>query len=122
MRIQDLEREDRYHRERYALYRAKVYGPRPTSPARLRALKLASEAAERRLQHAREQANPDAKAARSAYGGTRRGGDASRTAAPPDGGLRHHQAPAARLTSSLADNPERQAEARPAPPLPPRPL
>jgi len=52
----------------------------------------------------------------------RRGGDASRTAAPPDGGLRHHQAPAARLTSSLADNPERQAEARPAPPLPPRPL
>ncbi len=57
-RIQDLEREDRYHRERYALYRAKVYGPRATSPARLRALKLASDAAERRLRHARERANP----------------------------------------------------------------
>jgi len=57
MRIQDLEREDRYHRERYALYRAKVYGPRATSPARLRALKLASEAAGRRLRRSREQAN-----------------------------------------------------------------
>ena len=57
MRIQDLEREDRYHRERYALYRAKVYGPRATSPARLRALRLASEAAERRLRRAREQAD-----------------------------------------------------------------
>jgi hypothetical protein len=52
----DLEREDRYHRERYALYRAKVYGPRATSLARLRALKLASESAEQRLRRAREQA------------------------------------------------------------------
>jgi hypothetical protein len=55
MRIQDLEREDRYHRERYALYRAKAYGPRATSPARLRALRLASEAAERRLRRSRAQ-------------------------------------------------------------------
>ena len=54
MRIADLEAEDRYHRERYALYRAKTYGPRPTSPARLRTLRLASEAADRRLRHARE--------------------------------------------------------------------
>lgn len=60
MRIQDLEREDRYHRERYALYRAKVYGPRATSPARLRALRLASEFAERRLRRAREQADAGA--------------------------------------------------------------
>jgi hypothetical protein len=56
MRILDLEREDRYHRERYALYRAKVYGPRATSAARLRELKLASESAEQRLRRAREQA------------------------------------------------------------------
>jgi len=55
MRILDLEREDRYHRERYALYRAKVYGPRVTSAARLRELKLASESAEQRLRRAREQ-------------------------------------------------------------------
>jgi len=54
MRMADLEAEDRYHRERYALYRAKTYGPRPTSPARLRTLRLASEAADRRLRHARE--------------------------------------------------------------------
>jgi hypothetical protein len=54
MRMADLEAEERYHRERYALYRAKTYGPRPTSPARLRTLRLASEAAERRLRHARE--------------------------------------------------------------------
>jgi hypothetical protein len=54
MRMADLEAEARYHHERYALYRAKTYGPRPTSPARLRTLRLASEAAERRLRHARE--------------------------------------------------------------------
>jgi hypothetical protein len=54
MRMADLEAEDRYHRERYALYRAKTYGPRPTSPARLRTLRLTSEAAERRLRQARE--------------------------------------------------------------------
>jgi hypothetical protein len=60
MRIRDLEREDRYHRERYALYRAKVYGPRATSSARLQALRLASDAAERRLRGAREQASPAA--------------------------------------------------------------
>ena len=54
MRIADLEAEARYHRERHALYRAKTYGPRPTSPARLRTLRLASEAAQRRLRQARE--------------------------------------------------------------------
>jgi hypothetical protein len=54
MRMANLEAEDRYHRERYALYRAKTYGPRPTTPARLRTLRLAAEAAERRLRQARE--------------------------------------------------------------------
>jgi hypothetical protein len=58
LRMADLEAEDRYHRERYALYRAKTYGPRPTSPARLRKLRLASEAAESRLRRARELADP----------------------------------------------------------------
>jgi hypothetical protein len=55
MRISDLEAEDRYHRERYALYRAKVSARRRPSPARLQALKLASDFAERRLRRAREQ-------------------------------------------------------------------
>ena len=54
IRMADLEAEARYHRERLALYRAKTYGPRPTSPARLRTLRLASEAAQRRLRQARE--------------------------------------------------------------------
>jgi hypothetical protein len=53
MRIADLEADDRYRRERYALYRAKVYGPRPTSAARLTELRLASERAEARLHRAR---------------------------------------------------------------------
>src|SRR6266699_2705587 len=51
-RLAELETEDRYRRERYSLYRAKAYGPRPTSETRLRDLKLASERAEERLRHA----------------------------------------------------------------------
>jgi hypothetical protein len=52
-RLEDLRAEARYHRERYDLYRAKVYGQRATSPARLRALHLASQTAQARL-HAAE--------------------------------------------------------------------
>ena len=48
-----LEAEERYHRERLALYRARSYGPRPTSPARLRELDRIWEAAKARLTHAR---------------------------------------------------------------------
>jgi hypothetical protein len=42
----------RHARERLALYKAKSYGPRLTSPARLRELERASELAETRLQRA----------------------------------------------------------------------
>lgn len=52
-RIEELEAEARYHRERYDLYRAKAYGPRATSPSRLRELELAHRAAESRLRQAR---------------------------------------------------------------------
>ncbi|MDQ6749690.1 MAG: hypothetical protein M3Z33_02875 [Actinomycetota bacterium] len=46
--------EARYARERYDLYRAKVYGgSRPTSLARLRELERACEHAEARLRRAR---------------------------------------------------------------------
>ena len=55
-RIEDLEAEARYHRERYDLYRAKVYGPRPTSMARLRELERVRDGAEARLRRARERA------------------------------------------------------------------
>lgn len=50
-----LEAEERYHRERLALYRARSYGSNPTSPARLRELGRIWEAAKARLTHARAQ-------------------------------------------------------------------
>jgi hypothetical protein len=57
-RIDDLQVEARYHRERYDLYRAKAYGPRATSPARLRELERACQAAEARLRHAEQEQAP----------------------------------------------------------------
>jgi hypothetical protein len=59
-RIEDLEAEARYRRERVELYRAKTYGPRPTSLTRLRELQRAHEAAEARLRAARERARDQA--------------------------------------------------------------
>jgi hypothetical protein len=53
--LDQLEAEERYHRERLALYRARSYGSRPTSPARLRELGRIWEAAKARLTHARSQ-------------------------------------------------------------------
>ena len=50
-----LEAEERYHRERLDLYRARSYGSKPTSPARLRELERIWEAAKARLTHARSQ-------------------------------------------------------------------
>jgi hypothetical protein len=55
-----LRADAHYARERYDLYRAKVYGSRPTSMTRLRELQRASAAAEARLQHAEHRlAAPD---------------------------------------------------------------
>ena len=48
-----LEAEARYARDRYALYRAKAYGPGETSDTRMRELARRSEQAEARLQAAR---------------------------------------------------------------------
>jgi hypothetical protein len=50
-----LEAEERYHRERLALYRARSHSARPTSAARLRELGRIWEAAKARLTHARSQ-------------------------------------------------------------------
>jgi hypothetical protein len=41
-RLDELRADARYHRQRLDLYRAKVYGPRPTSPSRLKELERAS--------------------------------------------------------------------------------
>jgi hypothetical protein len=51
-RIEDLRAEAAYHRERYDLYRARMYGLRPTSLARLRELERAHQGAEARLRRA----------------------------------------------------------------------
>jgi len=53
--IEELEAEARYQRERYELYKAKHYGPRPTSEARLRELERIHKGAEARLRAAREE-------------------------------------------------------------------
>jgi hypothetical protein len=42
-RLEDLRANARYARERYHLYRAKTYGSRPTSEARLRELQRGYE-------------------------------------------------------------------------------
>jgi hypothetical protein len=55
-RLVELEAEARYARDRYQLYRAKAYGPRMTSPARLRELERTSKLAEVRLDRARPRA------------------------------------------------------------------
>jgi len=57
-RIADLRADARYARERYDLYRAKMYGSRPTSTTRLRELQRVSEAADARLRHAEQSLAP----------------------------------------------------------------
>jgi hypothetical protein len=52
-RIEVLEAEARYTRERYDLYRAKMYGPRPTTMSRLRELERIHQGAEARLRAAK---------------------------------------------------------------------
>jgi hypothetical protein len=54
-RLAELRAEARYARERYELYRAKAYGTRPTSPARMRELERAHLDAHARLQRAEAQ-------------------------------------------------------------------
>jgi hypothetical protein len=50
--LESLRVQARYWRERHALYHAKTYGPRPTSPARLRELEGTAREAEARLKRA----------------------------------------------------------------------
>jgi hypothetical protein len=57
--LHELEAQARYHRDRLALYRARVLSAKPTSAARLRELQRASAAADARLHHA---TRPDATA------------------------------------------------------------
>ena len=50
--LDDLQAQAQHARERYQLYKAKAYGQRPTSPARLRELEQAYEQAAVRLRFA----------------------------------------------------------------------
>jgi hypothetical protein len=52
-RIEELQAESRHHRARYDLYRAKMYGQRPTTMARLRELESASQSADARVELAK---------------------------------------------------------------------
>jgi hypothetical protein len=51
--LTDLEDKARYHRDRAALYRARMHGSKPTSAGRLEEHERASAAAEERLRTAR---------------------------------------------------------------------
>lgn len=51
-RLEELGATARYHRERLDLYRARVYGSRPTTVVRLQELERACEHAERSLRRA----------------------------------------------------------------------
>jgi hypothetical protein len=53
LELERLEAEARYHRDRLALYHARVVTARPSSPVRLRELQRASESADARLAHAK---------------------------------------------------------------------
>jgi hypothetical protein len=52
--LEQLRAEVAYQRQRRDLYRAKVYGPRPTSQAKLEELERALELAESRLRRAEQ--------------------------------------------------------------------
>jgi hypothetical protein len=51
-RLDRLRTDARYHRQRRDLYRAKTYGPRATSPERMRELERAADQAAERLEAA----------------------------------------------------------------------
>jgi hypothetical protein len=53
--LDDLRAQAQHARQRYQLYKARVYGPRATSLARLRELERAYEQAEARLRAAEAQ-------------------------------------------------------------------
>jgi hypothetical protein len=57
VRLDELRIDASYHRQRRDLYRAKMHGPRPTSPAQMRELERVfalSEGLLRRAEHEQE--------------------------------------------------------------------
>ena len=56
--VAELLADARYHRHRYDLYKAKMYGSRPTRMTRLRELERAMHGAEQRLRRAQQAGRP----------------------------------------------------------------
>lgn len=56
--MDELRAEARYHRDRYDLYRAKMYGLRPTTRTRLNELERAHQGAQARLRRAEAGPHP----------------------------------------------------------------
>jgi hypothetical protein len=54
-RIEEMQTEARYHRERYDLYKAKIHSSRPTSLARLTELERRHYGADARLRSAQHE-------------------------------------------------------------------
>ncbi len=54
-RVAELEAEELHARRRRDLYKAKMYGPRPSDPAEMRELERVHAAALERLLHARSE-------------------------------------------------------------------
>lgn len=71
--LDDLRAATRHARERYQLYEAKAYGPRPTSPARLRELQRCYEQADARLRAAEAEAQRTGAAGDASVSGSLRG-------------------------------------------------
>ncbi len=59
-RLEELQAQARFARERYDLYKARAYGPRLTSPARLRELERECERTEASLRFAKAEAAREA--------------------------------------------------------------
>jgi hypothetical protein len=64
-RLEELEANAHYATDRYRLYRARVSGPKATSPGRLRELRREAELAERTLTRAQEARQTDNQGVRS---------------------------------------------------------
>lgn len=58
-RLDELQAQAEYARQRYDLYKAKAYGPRLTSPARMRELEREASRTEANLRFARARAKGD---------------------------------------------------------------
>src|ERR1035441_5547139 len=71
--LDDLRAATRHARERYQLYEAKAYGPRPTSPAHLRELQRCYEQADARLRAAEAEAQRTGAAGDASVSGSLRG-------------------------------------------------